>query len=698
MPVASDEQASIEHVLPSKRMRKKGRPPGGEVPDEVMLTNKPLTKRGHAKRQEKELKWEEIPDRARLLFKEAEKVQWDEHLTYDALEPLSLEASPAIKETVSPDRILPCRWAYRDKNWAARQATSTGESEPAWRCKSRLVIGGHRDPDLGVEPLCTDAPTLSRPGFMCLMQLLANGLKAEDKWMVAAGDIQCAFLTGGYLARGEDLYLHQPRTPFPGLLPGQLVRIRKNIFGLATSPHEWWVDLQNGMGKARVGYQDKEFAFEQCALDPCIFVLRESKEGQSVGKPIGYVGSHAEDMLIVAGRKVNKLIQHALSQAFPINKWEENHLDYIGSEIICGDDEVLVTQRKYAETRLFSLEIPKGVSEEDLAGPDLVADNQSLIGALSWLSAQTRPDLTCSVSLAQQLQKAPTIADVKFTNLISARAVLYKDEGLRFRSIPDESFGVIVYHDAAWANAILEDETDDYFRLTPEDHKARLQTEGPFGTNRERKAKRANSKLASQIGALTVFADMDSVKGGTGNYSIGDWRSRAGQRVCRSTYGAETQACVEGLEGGQYMRSFFETLKEGVLQRVGEAKAPLLCLSDCRSLFDHIHKQGVPRVPTDRRLAIDLAALRQSLRSERWGEKLPLGWVPSHLQYGDVLTKPTDPKGWWEAQRGRLSVPIDLSESGTANNNFERKRTSVERKECVSHHSGSRMSPYVSSH
>ena len=107
MPAASDEQASIKHVLPSKRMRRKGRPPGGEVPGEVMLTNKPLTKRGHAKRQEKELKWEEIPDRARLLFKEAEKVQWDEHLTYDALEPLSLEESQAIKETVSPDRILP---------------------------------------------------------------------------------------------------------------------------------------------------------------------------------------------------------------------------------------------------------------------------------------------------------------------------------------------------------------------------------------------------------------------------------------------------------------------------------------------------------------------------------------------------------------------------------------------------------------
>ena len=140
------------------------------------------------------------------------------------------------------------------------------------------------------------------------------------------------------------------------------------------------------------------------------------------------------------------------------------------------------------------------------------------------------------------------------------------------------------------------------------------------------------------------------------------------------------------------MRSFIETLKGGILKRVEDAKAPLLCLSDCRSLFDHVHKQGIPRVPTDRRLAIDLAALRQSLRSERWSAKLPLGWVPSNLQYGDVLTKPTDPKSWWEAQRARLAVPIDLSGSGRVNNNFEKVRTSVEHKECVSCNS---VSPIV---
>ncbi|CAE7261007.1 RE2 [Symbiodinium sp. CCMP2592] len=665
MPMDGGPDATLEHVLPQRRLRRKTRRQDVQAnPGQVLLTHKALTQRGQAKRQEKELRWSEIPESARPLFKEAEKVQWEEHLSYDALEPLTSEQSKWVRANVPSSRILPCRWAYRDKNWAARKSAeqAEGESEPKWRCKSRLVIGGHRDPDLGVKDLDTDAPTLSRPGLLCLMQLLANGLKKEDPWTAAAGDIQCAFLTGGYLTRGEDLYLHQPATGFPGLLPDQLIRIKKNIFGLATSPHEWWMDLQAGMLKVKIDYEGAVYSFEPCPLDPCIFALRKLEGEKHTGRPIGYVGTHVDDLLVIAGKKVNKLIQAGLSEAFPVDKWEEGHLDYVGTEILCGEEEVMVTQRKYAATRLFTLDIPRGVDDEDLAGPELIADNQSLIGALSWLSSQTRPDLTCSVSLAQQLQRQPTIADLKFTNQISNRATAYKEQGLRFRPLP-EDFGVIVYHDAAWANALDDEAEDEHFRLSEEDKVTGLMTEGPFGTKRERKAKRQNSKVASQIGALVLFADMQSVKGGIGNFSIGDWRSRAGQRVCRSTFGAETQACVEGVEGAQYMRSFIETLMTGELVMVEAARAPLLCLSDCRSLFDHIHKQGIPRVPTDRRLAIDLAALRQSLKKEQWANKLPLGWVPSHLQHGDVLTKPGDPGVWWDAQAAKLAVPISLSEA-----------------------------------
>ena len=69
-----------------------------------------------------------------------------------------------------------------------------------------------------------------------------------------------------------------------------------------------------------------------------------------------------------------------------------------------------------------------------------------------------------------------------------------------------------------------------------------------------------------------------------------------------------------------------------------------LC-TDCKSLFDHVHREGVPKPPSERRLAIDLAAIKQSLRQEgahQWKKgygsgnprpdrpfKVPLHWLPT---------------------------------------------------------------------
>ena len=181
------------------------------------------------------MRWTEIPEHVRQQFRDAERTQWLEHLAFDALEPLSPEASAKVKAEVAPERILRCRWAYKDKNYARRRE----DGELPWKCKSRLVIAGHTDPDLTDESLrlSTDAPTLSRSGLACMLQMTANGLKNHDPWTLAAGDIRCAFLTGSYLTR--ELYMHQPKTGFPDMVPGQLVRIKKNVFGLATSPHTW---------------------------------------------------------------------------------------------------------------------------------------------------------------------------------------------------------------------------------------------------------------------------------------------------------------------------------------------------------------------------------------------------------------------------------------------------------------------------
>ena len=91
-----EEEVLFPTEPPSRRLKRKTRPENVDAQaDEVMMLKRALTQRGQAKRQEKELKWSEIPPEARELFRDAERVQWEEHLSYDALEPLDENTSPA---------------------------------------------------------------------------------------------------------------------------------------------------------------------------------------------------------------------------------------------------------------------------------------------------------------------------------------------------------------------------------------------------------------------------------------------------------------------------------------------------------------------------------------------------------------------------------------------------------------------------
>ena len=62
-------------------------------------------------------------------------------------------------------------------------------------------------------------------------------------------------------------------------------------------------------------------------------------------------------------------------------------------------------------------------------------------------------------------------------------------------------------------------------------------------------------------------------------------------------------------------------------------------MTDCKSLFDHLKKEGA--VPDDRWTALYVAALKcgVSCGPERDTRKAGCLWVPSRWQLADVLTK-----------------------------------------------------------
>ena len=116
-------------------------------------------------------------------------------------------------------------------------------------------------------------------------------------------------------------------------------------------------------------------------------------------------------------------------------------------------------------------------------------------------------------------------------------------------------------------------------------------------------------------------------------------------------------ACADALEGAQYLRAFYETLLDGKLRKVSECTHEIRLFTDCKSLYDTVTNEGLPRMPSDRRLAIDLAALRMDLDPSR-GFKTRIHWVPTTVQEADHLTKPMKSTTWWAELGMSKTLPI----------------------------------------
>ena len=256
-------------------------------------------------------------------------------------------------------------------------------------------------------------------------------------------------------------------------------------------------------------------------------------------------------------------------------------------------------------------------------------DNQSTIGALSWLASQSRPDLQAGVSLAQRTQKSPTYGMVKQTNQIVRMAQQAKDMKIVYKQLGQiGDLAILVYHDSSWANAPRGDDDPDV-------------EEGYDGG------------VYSQLGYVVLIVNKKVLSGETAEGIVASWKSHACPRVCRSTFAAETMAALEGWEAAiafrAMVRSCFKILAEPCMMDW----LPITSATDCKSLFDSVHRVGGPRAPSEKRLILDLAALRQMIRNEcnesgRSDLKEAFRWVPTTHQVADNLTKVIAKcKEWW---------------------------------------------------
>ena len=170
---------------------------------------------------------------------------------------------------------------------------------------------------------------------------------------------------------------------------------------------------------------------------------------------------------------------------------------------------------------------------------------------------------------------------------------------MKIRKIPEQEVSFVAFHDAAWGNC--ED---------PDIGSPEWTGEHP---------------VSSQLAHVILICGAKLLDGEESDFSLIDWRSK---RVCRSTFAGETMACCEALEHSIYLRSLFVSFAEGRVVSEADCGAyvPIHCITDCKSLYDHLLREGTPKAPTEKRLAIESCRIeadldersKASVREEAW--------------------------------------------------------------------------------
>ena len=222
----------------------------------------------------------------------------------------------------------------------------------------------------------------------------------------------------------------------------------------------------------------------------------------------------------------------------------------------------------------------------------------SVVGQLNWAARQGRYDLSYVASLIQQLAGHGRPEALKWVNLGVKRA----QEGSRFwvrrLGCSLEEVVIISASDAAYGAM-------------------------PGGS--------------SQGGNLVMAASPATLTG-VGAVCILEGNSTKIQRVVRCSMSAEISALATAYEHGDYVRAVYCELTNPFFKldqwKLHVGKIPHVLTTDAKTGYDAIASETLP---ADRKIAIDVAVLRQAVLEQDVG--CLVRWVPGSEMVGDGLTK-----------------------------------------------------------
>ncbi|CAE7829188.1 unnamed protein product [Symbiodinium microadriaticum] len=546
---------------------------------------------------------------------------------------------------VEPSRVLSSRFVLTNKGGTLLQDAVL---------KARWIIGGHRDPDAGLYD--TSSPTASTLGHGLL-----NFVAVQNKWVIHYEDVTAAFLQGKELPRQERIYARLPRG-YPlevveflvgelgGNVRDDIVEITKGGFGLPESPRLWYLAYKEVL---------QELGLHELRLAPGVF-----RAFNEAGRVRAMASIHVDDTRY-AGDETSEVLWKQLHERLQFGqvrkategwqkfcgRWErqdpvtlelevsmEGYIENIPlvkpravatssttSSSTCttttpGSNNENVQATSSTSSSSCTTTTPGSLSldasgrnvdplvhlhdvvQGDPKEPALTDQEKkvisSVVGQLNWAARQGRFDVCFGTSLVQQLAGQGRGEAMKWVNTVIRRA---KDPVLlrmRHLGCSLEEVVILSVSDAAYG---------------------------------------AMPNGGSQGGTLVLFANPDVLEG-EAPVCVMEASSSKVQRVVRCSMSAEVSALATAFEHGDYVRALFvELIKPSFdLRRwkICVAAWKHVLVTDARTGYDSINSETLP---TDRKIAIDVAVLRQGLVDDSAG--CQVRWVPGSTMPCDGLTK-----------------------------------------------------------
>ena len=397
-----------------------------------------------AAKLKKEVKLSETsPDEKHKFLKAIEK-EVKNNMKTNAYEMVSPEESEQIRRN-HPEKIVKSRFVLTEKSIEEDDVEAArvdgvllrDEGANSTKAKARHVMKGFSEEN--AESLETTTPQCGRETVLAVLQLLCS-----RRWKPGYLDFTQAFHSGDEIKR--EIYASQPTDcPLPGYSARQLLRLKKTCYGLLDGPYAWYQHLKKVL---------TSLDYVCSAADPCLFYLFDAQ-----GLLHGII-SVATDDLLHGGTDLHWQKMQWLNENYKLGKFTSGNGRFVGKEIVCREDgSFLVNQPLYTQ-KLQQIQLEPGRKRQKYAfcNESEISQLRGVLGGLSWLAKETRPDLSGRVAILQQSMPRPYIQDIIEANSLVREAIKYAEVGLTIHPIPLEYLRVGTVTDASWANVKVDPE------------------------------------------------------------------------------------------------------------------------------------------------------------------------------------------------------------------------------------------------